>query len=109
MEIRVNRIGRVRRLGSGGNEGGAGGNPPPSGGAITVIRTEQLSPILGTAMEVVTVNPHMISLPFTVTISGNSEVTYNGTFVVEVVKSANVFAITVADVGNGTGGTWVRA
>lgn len=115
MEVRINRIGRGFRSGTGSDIGGGGTPPPPSGGNITIIRQEQLSPILGgDVVEVVTATPHGLTpqdVFFTrqITIAGNSVGGYNATHSLINVKSANVFAIDEAWTSDGTGGTWVKA
>ncbi len=107
MEVRVNRIGRATKHGTGNDSGGSGSNPPPAGGIITNITTDTVNP-LGTFAQVNCQSVHGLANGERVTISGNSQANYNGTFIVQV-SGQTTFEINTLYTVDGTDGTWVPA
>ena len=107
MEIRINRIGRGSRHGTGNNIGG-GGSPPPGGGSETgtiVNITTPDNPALIAAQVNCTV-AHSLINGQSVTIAGNSNAPYNTTTTVTIVSATKFLIDAVVYDVDGVGGTW---
>ena len=108
MEIRINRIGRGSRHGTGNNIGG-GGSPPPGGGSetgnIINITAHDGVPILDNAQVNCTAAHNLVNGQ-TVTIAGNSNAPYNTTSTITVVSATKFLLDAVVYDVDGNGGTW---
>ena len=106
MEIRVNRIGRGARHGTGNDLGGGGSPPPPGGGTgdITNITTPDNPALI--AAQVNCTAAHNLVNGQQVTIAGNSNAPYNTTSFITIVSATKFLLDAVVYDVDGVGGTW---
>jgi hypothetical protein len=107
VEIRVNRIGRSSRHGT-GNDVGGGGSPPPGGGSGTgdITNITVADNLALVAAQVNCASAHNLVNGQVVTIAGNSNAPYNTTSAITIVSATKFLLDDVLYDVDGTGGTW---